>query len=643
MKLWGLIGAMFGLILAGTAQAKVIDWEVWADRPSVASLDVSEDGSRVAVIRRSERGGKYSLVHFETDRPADTVKALDLKGLEPISMFWKGNILVLRLITVPDMTGEDDRYLRVASFDPATGKFESLLRQGGGDPRNEMADMVGRLQIGGIESSLPADPDHVIIWQIEDSNGIPDYYKVNVRNGSRQLVLKGNDRFGDYTFDRTGNVRAAISIEAGGPTVVTNVREAGDDTWRPIFRSRADDPQRAQFQIAGFFNPDNPNEAVVLSDEETGFMQAYAYDVPSRRITEKIAGVDGFDIVGVLLAPHKRSRAELAGVQIATKGAIQRFYFDPQLAGLYDSLEKAFPGRSIGFVDASSDLQTLVISTRGPTDPGSWYLIKGGKASLLATAEPDIPSSALSQSRSITYTARDGREISGIVTIPEGDGPFPGIAMPHGGPWVRDYIEYDTWTQMLANRGFVVFQPNYRGSTNLGRDHWLAGDREWGKKMQDDVDDGMLYLAEQGIIDQDRMGFFGWSYGGYSAMVAATRSPNLYKCSAAGAGVSDLSRIRGGLTGSRFLREYQKPTIDGVSPLSIVDQVNVPMLIVHGDEDGIVPVSHSRDWVDGLKRGGKSHTYIEIEHMGHSPILYHHNKQWYPQLFEFFETTCGIK
>ena len=170
----------------------------------------------------------------------------------------------------------------------------------------------------------------------------------------------------------------------------------------------------------------------------------------------------------------------------------------------------------------------------------------------------------------------------------------------------------------------------------------MAGDRKWGQEMQNDIEDGMQALVEDGIADPEKLAIFGWSYGGYAAFVAATRNNDLFKCVVAGAGVSDLTRIRGGLSDNRFLRRFQMPTIAGVSPVDLSGKVSVPMLIVHGDYDQTVPVEHSRRFVAGLKQAGADHQYIEIEDMDHSPLFFEQNMQWFSALFDFFDTKCGF-
>ncbi len=353
--------------------------------------------------------------------------------------------------------------------------------------------------------------------------------------------------------------------------------------------------------------------------------------------------VDGYDAAGVILSPRLSDGTKVVGYTYFDKKGFQRYYIDDVFGPLHHGLQQAFPDMNVTIRRVSEDGKTILIRTEGPQEPGKWYLFRDGKVIPIISASTEINAKSLSPVEVITYKARDGLVVSGYVTIPDGmEGPFPTIAMPHGGPWVRDTYGYDRWPQMLANKGYAVFQPNYRGSTSLGKDFWLAGDNKWGHEMQNDIDDGMKVLVQKGIADPDKLAIFGWSYGGYAAFVAATQPDSMYNCVVSGAGVSDLTRIRGGLNGSRFARLFQKPTISGVSPVDLTRNVKVPMLIVHGDYDSTVPVEHSRRFVEGLAAIEADYEYIEIEDMGHSPFFLSQNMQWFPQLFEFFDSKCGF-
>ena len=174
----------------------------------------------------------------------------------------------------------------------------------------------------------------------------------------------------------------------------------------------------------------------------------------------------------------------------------------------------------------------------------------------------------------VTYKARDGRKIKAYVTIPTvGKKPYPAVVMPHGGPWARDVNIFDDWAQLLASHGYIVIQPQFRGSTGFGLDHWKAGDKNWGLTMQDDMDDAALFLTSKGLASKGKLAMFGWSYGGYAAFAGSMRDNNIYNCTVAGAGVSDLGRIKAGLLDNPFTDKLARPVYKGLSPLDTVEKV----------------------------------------------------------------------
>lgn len=204
---------------------------------------------------------------------------------------------------------------------------------------------------------------------------------------------------------------------------------------------------------------------------------------------------------------------------------------------------------------------------------------------------------------------------------------------------------FDEWAQLLASNGYVVIQPNYRGSTGYGIEHWTAGDENWGLKMQDDLDDAALFLVEKGLATKDKLAMFGWSYGGYAAFAASMRDNNIYQCTVAGAGVSDLSRINATLNDSRYLSRLQRPTIKGISPLEQVEKVNVPILVIHGDIDSRVPVEHSRAFVKKLEEYKKDYKYVELKDADHfsDTLFYNHKTILYTELLNWLDNKCGLK
>lgn len=629
--------------LHAAAQPAPVPVEIWADTLQVTDLDMSPDAQRMAMLMRRERGADPELLLFETKDIGGTLVAIQPDGLIPTAVSWASDeYLVVNFVLETEDKGRPVYLSRSASYNSKTGEWTSLIRTTTKrDVRNSGKNLMNELGIGQVVSILADDPDHVLISHNEEAGKSANYYRVNLKTGQRSLVLRGNERFDGYVWDRQGNARGAAEYDAAQNAIVFMARESADNEWKEVGRRRAD--SRDRFDLLGFFDPQRPYMATVVADEPGGNYTA-VFDIDIRNgKRDMVFGTTTFDSVGVIRSPRLAEGTKVVGYSYADLEGEQHYYIDETYGALYENLKQVFQGRSVDIQRVSDDGKTILVRTTGPQDPGSWYLVRDGQVAPVITATTEIPEEALSPSETITYKARDGLEISGYLTTPANmEGPFPTIVMPHGGPWVRDTYGYDEWAQMLANQGYAVLQPNYRGSTELGKSFWMAGDNQWGHKMQDDVEDGVKALIDRGVADPDKLAIFGWSYGGYSAFAAATRDDSMFNCVVAGAGVSDLTRIRGGISGSRFLRQYQKPTISGVSPIDLVSKVERPMLIVHGDYDQTVPVEHSRRFVDGLKAINADHQYIEIKNMGHSPIFYEQNMQWYPQLLEFFDTKCGF-
>ena len=215
----------------------------------------------------------------------------------------------------------------------------------------------------------------------------------------------------------------------------------------------------------------------------------------------------------------------------------------------------------------------ILFSVESPRNAPSYYLLLNKTKLVGIGAErPWIKPETLGDRSLVYYDARDGLKIPAFLTLPpgfkKGDPAPPAIVLPHGGPWARDFIGWDAtgWTQFLATRGYAVLQPQYRGSDGWGHNLWLAGDGEWGLKMQDDKDDGANWMVKEGYASKDRIAIFGYSYGGFAAFAASVRPGGPFKCAIAGAGVSNLTRIANNWGENRLQRAYQGRTVKGMDP-----------------------------------------------------------------------------
>jgi dipeptidyl aminopeptidase/acylaminoacyl peptidase len=305
---------------------------------------------------------------------------------------------------------------------------------------------------------------------------------------------------------------------------------------------------------------------------------------------------------------------------------------DPALSKLQAELDASFPGREAWVVSRSRDEKKVIIWAGSSSDPGRFFVedLGTGDIKLLAEVNEKLRKQRLSPSRYVDYTARDGTRIYGYLTLPVGREPknLPLVIMPHGGPYgVRDNGDYDSEVQFLANRGYAVLQPNYRGSASYGTEFSEKGEGQWGRKMQDDIDDGMDWLAGQGTIDPKRVCIVGGSYGGYAALWGATRNPERYRCAASFAGVTDVERqvkyargFMGRKSGKSWLdkvRGDKSFDLGTVSPLANVARLKVPVLIAHGDEDQRVPLKQSSLYVKALQQANKQHEFHLYKGEGH--------------------------
>lgn len=634
------------ICMPAAANAETIAAKIWADNPDVSSVSLSPDGKALAMLQKTKRGGVYQVVTFNTTNPGNSFQRLDTGRLVPTSLSWANSDVLLVNMYEEAKVGKDiNRVARILAFNVKTKKSLALLdgkrtssRSGGSI--NAAFSTIGQ---GGIVSVLAKDPQHIMM-QFREDTGAPNYYKVNVYDGKKTLISKGNDRYGGFGFDEEGELRTGATYEPEGPRIVSLARPKGSEEW--VVMGEQDARKRGRYNLFGFYDMGRPNTALVAMDVTGGnYTKIYEQDVSNPDSTRLVYEKPGYDVAGPLLSPRMRDGRKVVGYSYYSKDREVYEYTDPYLNNTYKSIQASFPEENVYFLDVSDDNQTILFLVIGPKNAGEYYMVKDGKAAKVASRYSEIDNSKLSPQKLFLVKARDGREIPTIVTIPKGRKAKKAIALPHGGPWSRDEYGFDTWAQMLANRGFVVVQPQFRGSTDLGLDHWTAGDNQWGMKMQDDVEDAMLHLVEEGIIDRDKMGIFGWSFGGYTTNVAITRGNDLFKCAVSGAGISDVTQIAGGLSDNRFLNRYQKPTISGYSPINHVEKANMPVLVVHGNLDATVDVRQSRRFVNALKKADKDVKYIEIKNMYHNPATatrYKDYMTFYPEMLEFFDKKCGF-
>lgn len=328
----------------------------------------------------------------------------------------------------------------------------------------------------------------------------------------------------------------------------------------------------------------------------------------------------------------------------------QVVHLDNVMEEIYGHLERLFPGYEVIISAYSKDESLFLIRTYSDRSLGAYYLFKTKDKSVekITDVSPWINEEDMAPMRPVSYLTRDGLTVHGYLTLPIGQSAenLPVVVNPHGGPWVRDNWGYNPEVQLLASHGYGVFQMNYRGSTGYGRQFWEASFKEWGKKMQDDITDGVMWLVEEGIADPSRVAIYGGSYGGYAALAGVTFTPDLYRCAIDYVGVSNL------FTFMNTIPPYWKPYLDMMyemvgnpeadreqmyraSPVYHVDKIKCPLFVVQGANDPRVNIDESDQIVSELRKRGVDVPYMVKYDEGHG----FHNEE---NRFEFYKVMLGF-
>lgn len=651
------------------AQPKIPTIEQLAAFPRMSSFTVSPDGKHMAALEA--RGEDRVILVWET---ADLKKKPTVIGSKAMKIqavqFVKNDVLAVSLWQPYDLKtlSTVKTFISKLMITDLEGKSwrEPLVQP---RAKSENEELEQALSNPGVLDVLPNDPDDIIVVNNTGANS-GDVYRVNVHTGRAERIQRADEKTAGYITDLEGVLRARSrgGTDGTGAFISSEVRNAKGE-WEEIARTYAKD--REIFTFVGFSK--DPNIAYILSNRGRDKAAIYEYDIAARKLGSLAFEHKFFDAAGVQTWPIKDEHfGETVSFHYEGPRSDQVIQSD-RIAALAKGLDQALEVKAtpITFVDPatgakanttypvarytrlesySNDLNTVVAWVGGPTDPGAYYLLKNkSELSLLSRPHPDIDPAALGEKTLVYYKARDGLDIPAFLTKPPkalyGDGPWPTVVMPHGGPWARDHLDWDwsMWPQLLASRGYAVLQPQYRATADgWGKTLWMAGDREWGGKMQDDKDDGAKWLIDQKVAQPGRIAMFGFSYGGYAAMDAAVRPNGIYKCAIAGAGVSDIKRIWARFYTNPYYRDAQGSTVKGVSPLDFADKITIPIMVYHGVRDQTVPIEQSEWFVKKAKAAGKDVEY-------HAFTDYSHGAAWTRDLFgqqlkiieDYFKTGCG--
>ena len=502
---------------------------------------------------------------------------------------------------------------------------------------------------GGLLGPIRTKSNKFLVYEYDKGSRYPKYFEYDVKTGIRKLITRESPKISNIEFDGYGNPQFGSGYDAQSNENLTYYRKKGSKDWQVINRQHRENFE--DWYPVGV-DPLSPNDLLVLAHNGENTVGLWSFDPEAGEYKELIYRRSDVDLGVRRHTNIYTNYGQVAAVSYFDGRDPKYEWFDGEEKAIYEQLMGLIPHADrMSISSRSRDSSSMVINNRGPRDPGTYYLLKNGNLIVIGSTKPQFSSDKLADVKAITYESRDGKKIRGFITVPNSKPPYPLVVMPHGGPFVGENPSYDEWAQLMANHGYMVLQPQYRGSTSYGLDFYKAAfinGGEGGHKMQDDKDDGALYLVDQGLADPDKLAMFGWSYGGYAALIAATREEQIYQCAIAGAAVADniqqLNYYRGQMARnpSSGAIEQIKMWEESISPIKEVEKVNIPLFVIHGSVDQRVPPEHAEKYIKALEKHGIPHKSMWLEGADHfySTLFYRHNVKFYTALIDFLANDC---
>ncbi len=494
---------------------------------------------------------------------------------------------------------------------------------------NDNSALEGALNLGDIASILPKDPDHILM-HVDGFDG-RSLFRVNVHTGAGEQKERPSNRTVGWWLDVDG--KAVVRVEIANGSLRFFRREA-DDKWKKYYSIRLRE-MREQPDYDPIGPSDLPGRYYVIARPPGRDRRGvYLYDIEKEEFGEPVIEHALYDLESAQISRDGKRvlrHCYVAHVRICE-------FADPRLNAHMKGIRKFFDENANVYVtDSSQDVQTILLYVEGPSQTPAYYYYRVAAARIehVGDERPALAERTLPTAKIVNWKASDGRELSGYLTLPPAHPDQKGLPLllyPHGGPEMRDHLVFDPWVQFFAARGYAVFQPNYRGSDGFGRAFAESGYGEWGRRMQDDLNEGVDALVVRGDVDPRRVCIVGASYGGYAALAGVALTPERYRCAVSVAGISDLDdfitfRKRSWGRDSDgylyWLKAIGDPETDAArlrefSPAKLAARIKVPVLLIHGEVDGVVPIAQSAAMKKALDKAGRKTELIRLKDEGHS-------------------------
>ncbi|MEP7147562.1 MAG: S9 family peptidase [Acidobacteriota bacterium] len=593
-------------------QPALIDREIFFGNPEYAGAQISPDGKYISFVKPLKDVRNVWVKGI--NEPFDKARPLTAETKRPVSgYFWSWDSKYI--LFTKDNDGDEN--FNVFAVDPASSPSAG----------SEVPTATNLTNATGVRTFIydvpESEPDFIYIGINERDKSWHDLYKVQISTGTKTLLRENKDRLTGWVFDNAGKVRmASRSPQEGG----TEILRVDGDKFTTVYTCGV-------FESCGAINftKDDKRVYMVSNKGNRDLIQLVLFDPQTGK--EELVEQDPLGRVDFGNASFSNVTKELVATTY-NDDRVRIYFKDKAFKKDYDLIKKRLGDREIAFGSSTKDESKFIVSTFSDVDPGTVWIFdrKSKNLTTLYTVREKLDRKALSPMTPVRYKSSDGLEIPAYLTIPKGTNGknLPVIVVPHGGPWGRDSWGYSSMAQFLANRGYVVLQPNFRASTGFGKKFLDAGNLQWGDKMQDDITWGVKYLIDQGIADPKRVGIMGGSYGGYAALAGVTFTPDLYAAAVAIVAPSNLNTLLGAIPPywesirTLFSKRMGDPNtpegkaqLDRQSPLNSADKIKTPLMVVQGANDPRVNKREADQIVIALRDRGYPVQYLLADDEGH--------------------------
>jgi dipeptidyl aminopeptidase/acylaminoacyl peptidase len=566
--------------------------------PEKTGFKISPDGKHLSFLGPFEK--RLNIFVQEVGKK-DEKRITSETDRDITQYFWKSNT---RILFLKDKGGDENFKLYGVEYDGTNMKcltdFDKV--------RVEVID------------DLEDDPDFMIIGMNKRNPEIFDAYRININTGDMTMIAENPGKIQSWMTDHDGKLRLAIETDGVNNTILYREKETNE--FKPVITTNFRESIEPYF-----FTFDNKN---IYAGSNIGRDKQVCveFDLSTGKEKNVIYENKEYDMGGL---SYSRKRKVLTAA-VWTSWKHDFHFFDKESEKIYKRLKKDLGKYDIYLTSRSKDEDKYIVRTYSDRSLGSCYLYDThtDKLEKLCDVSPWLNENDMAEMKPIEYKSRDGLTIHGYLTLPKGTNQknLPVVVNPHGGPWARDSWGFNPEVQFLANRGYAVFQMNFRGSTGYGRKFWETSFKQWGKTMQNDITDGVEWLLKQGIADKNKIAIYGGSYGGYATLAGITFTPDLYAAAVDYVGVSNL------FTFMKTIPPYWKPYLDmfhemvgdpekekelmtEASPVFHVDKIKTPLFIAQGANDPRVNKDESDQMVEALKKRGVEVEYMVKDNEGH--------------------------